>query len=340
MLTVNLSNPTGYGRVLRNDRGLVVGIVEEKDATSEQRAVTEVCVSIYAFSPQFLFAALDSITPQNAQGELYLTDVIGVAAARNLPVGAMTWHDSSVGRGINNRIELAEAAAILRTRILHKHMLAGVTIVDPNLTWIDAAVRIGVDTVIQPFTMIHGATDIGEDCVIGPGARIADSVIGNGVIVRDSHITSSEVGDRSTVGPFANLRPGSIIGKNVKIGDFVETKQATLGDNVSAGHFAYLGDATIGAGTNIGAGTITCNYDGVRKHPTTIGDDAFIGSNSTLVAPVEIGDGAYIAAGSTITEDVPAGALGVGRSRQTNKPGWAAERAEKSGAKKRSEGHG
>ncbi len=328
LLTVRLSTPTGYGRILRDASGFVTGIVEEKDASSEQKAIDEVGVSIYAFSASFLFDALAKLTPNNAQGEYYLTDTIGLANSAGHSVNALTWSDANVGLGINNRAELAVAAALLNQRILAKHMANGVTIVDPTSTFIDASVNIGADTVVKPFTLITGVTDIGEDCTIGPGARIDGSQIGNGVSVKDSYVTSSEVGDGTTIGPFANLRPGSLIGKKVKIGDFVETKQTTLEDGVSAGHFAYLGNAHVGEGTNIGAGTITCNYDGKNKHKTTIGKRSFIGSNSTLVAPVSIGEEAYIGAGSTITEDVPAASLGIGRSRQTTKEGWVTRRKE------------
>ena len=226
-------------------------------------------------------------------------------------------------RGVNTRPELVELRALMQARIHHAHGLAGVTILDPLTTHIDATVKIGPDTTIHPFTLLSGVTDIGEECEIGPGARISDSRLGNSVSVRDSHVTASEVGDECRIGPFANLRPGTVLGRKVKIGDFVETKNATLGDGVSAGHLSYLGDAEIGPRTNIGAGTITCNYDGVDKHRTVIGADAFIGTHSTLVAPVTLGEGAWTAAGSAITENVPAGALGIGRARQVNKEGWA-----------------
>ncbi|HEX5324637.1 MAG TPA: bifunctional UDP-N-acetylglucosamine diphosphorylase/glucosamine-1-phosphate N-acetyltransferase GlmU [Capsulimonadaceae bacterium] len=329
LLSIALSDPTGYGRILRED-GVVQAIVEEKDATPEQKGILEVCCSIYAFQAGFLFDALDSLTSNNAQGEYYLTDTVAVARKKDAPIDALMWPDPQVGLGVNDRVELAEAAHLLNQRILRQHMMTGVTIVDPATTRIDANVRIGADTTIHPYTILTGATDIGEDCEIGPGARIGDSNIGNGVHVRDSQIVASEVGDGTTIGPFANIRPGSTVGRDVKIGDFVELKKSTLEDGVSAGHFAYLGDATIGSDTNIGAGTIVCNYDGVKKHQTHIGAKAFIGSNSTLIAPVNIGDGAVVAAGSTIDDDVPADALAIARQRQTNKPGWAAERRRKS----------
>ena len=330
LLSVELVDPTGYGRIVRAADGTVHSIVEQKDATSEQLKIREVGVSIYAFHPGFLFAALAQLSPANVQSEYYLTDTVGIARSQGRRVNTFVWNDPDVGLGINNRIELSAAASKMNARIVRQHQLSGVTVADPGSTFIDKAVKIGVDTILHPFTVISGVTDIGEDCTIGPGVRISDSQIADNVRIRDSYVVSSEVGSGTTVGPYANLRPGSVVGKNVKIGDFVELKKATLEDDVSAGHFAYLGDATIGSGTNIGAGTITCNYDGVNKHETVIGPNCFIGSNSTLVAPVNIGESAFIAAGSVITEDVEPSALAFGRARQTNKAG----RAEKFGRPK------
>jgi bifunctional UDP-N-acetylglucosamine pyrophosphorylase/glucosamine-1-phosphate N-acetyltransferase len=228
--------------------------------------------------------------------------------------------------GVNTRVELADVSDKMRRRILRDLMLSGVTIEDPATTFVEAGVRVGQDTTIRPFTTLSGDTVIGEDCVIGPGAHITDSTLGASVRARACFIERSIVGDACRIGPFANLRLGTCLGRGVKIGDFVETKNATLHDNVSAGHLSYLGDATVGAHTNIGAGTITCNYDGVKKQPTTIGENAFVGSNSILVAPVHVDSGAVTAAGSVITDDVPAGALAVARERQVNKEGWAARR--------------
>jgi bifunctional UDP-N-acetylglucosamine pyrophosphorylase/glucosamine-1-phosphate N-acetyltransferase len=327
LLTAVLDDAGAYGRIIRDPAtNGVLGIVEARDASPEQLKIGEIGTSVYAFHPQRLFEALSQISPNNAQGEYYLTDVIALLAKQGHPVEAVVSPDPDIVRGVNTRAELVEIGQILRERIHRALMLSGVTIVDPVTTHIDTTVKIGMDTVVHPYTVLSGVTDIGEGCQIGPGARISDSRIGNDVTVRDSWIVASEVGDGTRVGPYANLRPGNIVGKNVKIGDFVELKQATLADGVSAGHFTYLGDAEVGAKTNIGAGTITCNYDGARKHRTTIGADAFIGTNNTLVAPVTIGEGAYTAAGSTITEDVPPGALGIGRTRQTNKGGWAVSR--------------
>ena len=332
LLTAVLEEAGAYGRIVRDPvTNRVQGIVEARDASTAQLEIGEISTSVYVFQPAALFAALRQITPQNAQGEYYLTDVVALLASEGHSVEALISPDPDVVRGINTRPELGELRQVLQARVHHALGLAGVTILDPLTTHIDATVRIGQDTTIHPFTILSGVTDIGEDCEIGPGARLSDAKIGSGVSVRDSHIVASEVGDGCRIGPFANLRPGSVLGADVKVGDFVELKNATLGDGVSAGHFAYLGDATVGARTNIGAGTITCNYDPFRtptKNMTTIGADAFIGTHSTLVAPVTIGDGAYTAAGSTITDTVPADALAIGRARQVTKPGWV-------GAKKR-----
>ncbi len=332
LLTAVLEDAGSYGRIVRDpDTHRVQAIVEARDATPAQREIGEISTSVYVFQPPALFAALRKITPQNAQGEYYLTDVVALLASEGQSVEALISPDPDVVRGVNTRPELTELRQVLQARVHYALGLAGVTIVDPLTTYIDATVQIGQDTTVHPFSVLSGVTDIGEDCEIGPGAHLSDAKLGNGVSVRDSHVVASEVGDGCRIGPFANLRPGSVLGTHVKVGDFVELKNTTLGDGVSAGHFAYLGDAEVGARTNIGAGTITCNYDPFltpTKNLTKIGNDAFIGTHSTLVAPVTIGDGAYTAAGSTITEDVPEGALAIGRARQTNKPGWV-------GAKKR-----
>ena len=326
LLTAALDDAGAYGRIVRDPQtGRVQGIVEAKDATPAQLQIREISTSIYAFHPARLFQALRAVTPQNAQGEYYLTDVVALLAAQGHRVEAVVSPDADIVRGVNTRLELVELAQTMQARIHREHLLAGVSIPDPLTTHIDSTVKIGQDTVIHPFTILSGVTDIGEDCQIGPGARISDSKIGSGVSVRDSHVVASEVGDGTRIGPFANLRPGSATGKNCKIGDFVELKNAQLADGVSAGHLTYLGDAEIGPRTNIGAGTITCNYDIFRnptKSTTVVGADVFIGTHSTLVAPVTVGDDAYTAAGSVITEDVPPGALGLGRARQVNKEGW------------------
>ena len=324
LLTATLDHAGAYGRVVRDpNTGRVQAIVEARDASPEQLQIQEINTSVYAFEPSALFDALRQITPQNAQGEYYLTDAVALLAGQGRIVEALVSPDSDAVRGVNNRPELVELRAVMQARVHQAHGLAGVTILDPLTTHIDATVKIGPDTIIHPYTLLSGVTDIGEDCEIGPGARVSDSKLGNGVSVRDSYVTASEVGDDCKIGPFANLRPGSILGNNVKVGDFVELKNTTLGDGGSAGHLSYLGDAEVGPRTNIGAGTITCNYDGVDKHRTIIGADSFIGTHSTLVAPVILGEGAWTAAGSAITENVPPGALGIGRARQVNKDGWA-----------------
>ena len=333
MLTAVLEDPTGYGRVLRNEQGGVSGIVEHRDATPEQRAIKEWNPSIYAFKSEALWSALSRVQPNNEQKEIYLTDVIGILHGDGQRIEAIASDSAEDVLGVNNRVELAAAGVILLQRILVEHMLAGVTITDPNNTYIDASVTIGADTTVEPGTFLYAGTAIGEDCVIGPMARIARSTIGNRCKIWASQIVEAQIASDVSVGPFANLRPGTQLGDRVKIGDFVETKNAWFGPGAQASHLSYIGDAEVGAGTNIGAGTVTCNYDGYRKHRTVIGRNAFIGSHSTLVAPVVVGDGAFIAAGSAVTVNVPADAMAIGRSRTTLKEGWAAAyRADKAAA--------
>ncbi|MDQ2686496.1 MAG: bifunctional UDP-N-acetylglucosamine diphosphorylase/glucosamine-1-phosphate N-acetyltransferase GlmU [Armatimonadota bacterium] len=333
LLTATLTDAGSYGRIVRDGQnGPVRAIVEARDATPEQLLISEIGTSIYAFDPPKLFAALRQVTPQNVQNELYLTDVIALLAAQGERVEALISPDADVVKGVNTRVELVELSHVLQAKVQRKLMLEGVTIIDPATTYIEDTVNIGQDTVVHPFSILSGVTDIGQECQIGPGARLSDARLGNSVHVRDSYVTASEVGDGTRIGPFANIRPGSVVGKSVKIGDFVELKNATLHDGVSAGHLAYLGDAEIGANTNIGAGTITCNYDPFltpTKNKTTVGARAFIGTHSTLVAPVAVGDGAYTAAGSVITDDVPGDSLGIGRARQVNKDGWVAKKRKK-----------
>lgn len=327
LLTAVLAEDAGaYGRVLRDADGNVRAIVEARDATPDQLGVREINTSVYAFDAPALFSALHDLRPNNAQGELYLTDVVGLLRRAGQRVGALVSPDPDVVLGVNTRVELADVSEKMRRRILRDLMLAGVTIEDPQSAFVEAGVRVGQDTTIRPFTTLSGETIIGQDCVIGPNAHITDSTLGDNVRARACFIERSEAGDNCRIGPFANLRPGTKLGRGVKIGDFVETKNAVLHDDVSASHLSYLGDASVGARTNIGAGTITCNYDGVKKQATTIGENAFIGSNTILVAPVHVDSGAVTAAGSVITDDVPAGALALARERQVNKEGWAARR--------------
>jgi bifunctional UDP-N-acetylglucosamine pyrophosphorylase/glucosamine-1-phosphate N-acetyltransferase len=327
ILTTDLSEPYGYGRIVRDADGRVARIVEERDASGDERKITEINSGIYAFDLAPLFGSLQQLATDNSQGEYYLTDLVAMYRQRGLAVDTLNLDSPGELRGVNSRADLSELSAIVRQRRNHEVMLAGVTLEDPASTFIDADVRIGADTVLGPGVMLQGATQVGERCQIQAGTRITDSRLGNDVVVLDhSVILGSRVGDGARIGPFAHVRPDSVIESDAHVGNFVELKKTTLGRRSKANHLAYLGDATIGEGVNIGAGTITCNYDGVAKHPTIIEDGVFIGSDSQLVAPVRIGSGAYVAAGSSITRDVPADALGIARAKQENKPGWAAAR--------------
>jgi len=323
VMTAVVERPYGYGRVIRTS-GEIVGIVEERDASPAQRLGREINSGIYAFDLAPLFDALRTIAARNAQGEYYLTDLVAVYRRQRLPVETLTVEDSREVRGINTRGELSEVNTIMKQTKNAELMAAGVTIVDPATTYIDTEVEIGPDTVIHPGVLIQGRSKIGSGCEIHASVRIADSELSDRVTVHNfCLLLDSKVAEGASVGPFAHLRSGSIIGHKAKIGNFVELKKTTFGAGSKANHLSYLGDATIGANVNVGAGTITCNYDGQKKHQTVIEDGAFIGSDSQLIAPVRIGKGAYIGAGSSITEDVPAGALGVGRGRQTNIKDWA-----------------
>ncbi|MCW3053323.1 MAG: UDP-N-acetylglucosamine pyrophosphorylase/glucosamine-phosphate N-acetyltransferase [Chthonomonadales bacterium] len=328
LLTAKLDDPTGYGRILRNTEGQVIGIVEQKNATPEQKAIKEWNPSIYAFQGPALWSALEQVERNPLTGEFYLTDTIGLLAAKQGRIEGLLLADAQDALGVNNRVELAQAATILRGRILRNLMLSGVTITDPANTYIDVDVEIGQDTVIEPNTFLYPGTRIGINGRIGPLTRIENSTLGDDVQVVSSQVVGSVLEDRVKVGPFSNLRPGTYLGPGVKIGDFVEIKNAVFGERAQASHLAYIGDAEIGAGTNIGAGTITCNYDGYVKSRTVIGKNAFIGSNSTLIAPVTIGDGAFVAAASSVPSDVPADAMIISRPLPTIKEGWAARNRE------------
>ncbi|WP_139991433.1 bifunctional UDP-N-acetylglucosamine diphosphorylase/glucosamine-1-phosphate N-acetyltransferase GlmU [Paenibacillus paridis] len=323
VLTAAFADPTGYGRVIRSADGTVQRIVEQKDCSPEEAAVNEINTGTYCFDNKKLFAALANVTSNNAQGEFYLTDVIGLFRESGESVQGYCTADLAEAIGVNDRVALAEAERFMRERINRNHLLGGVTLIDASSTYIEAGVQIGADTVIYPGTVLRGSTVIGEDCVIGPQADITDSTIGNGASIKYSVVAESVVGDESTVGPYANLRPGSKLGKGCKIGDFVELKNATLDDGSKVSHLSYVGDAKVGKDVNIGCGAITVNYDGYNKFVTEIGDNAFVGSNVNLIAPVKIGDGAYVVAGSTVTHDVPAGDLAIARERQVNKAGYA-----------------
>jgi bifunctional UDP-N-acetylglucosamine pyrophosphorylase/glucosamine-1-phosphate N-acetyltransferase len=329
VVTADMSRPFGYGRIVRVS-GRISRIVEERDASPTQRKITEINSGIYAFDLAPLFGALDSIGTANNQGEYYLPDLVGIYRKQKRTVATWTVERAEEIRGINSRTELAEVSAMVRQQKNEELMAAGVTLIDPATTYVDSDVVVGPDTVIHPCVFLEGSTKIGAACEIHSGTRIVNSTIGDRVCVRNhTVVTDSTVEAGAFLGPFAHIRPGSQVGEDAHIGNFVELKKTTMGKGAKANHLAYLGDAVIGTATNVGAGTITCNYDGDKKHTTTIGNNVFVGSNSTLVAPVTITDGAYIAAGSTITKDVPAGALGVGRARQENKEGWREKRQQK-----------
>jgi bifunctional UDP-N-acetylglucosamine pyrophosphorylase/glucosamine-1-phosphate N-acetyltransferase len=330
LLSVDLDDPGAYGRVLRDDRGRVRAIVEAKDAGPPERAVREINAGLYAFDLPALLPALARLRPQNAQGEYYLTDVVALLREDGRAVGAVKAEDPAEALGVNTAAELAEASRLLALRRARALMEAGASIEDPPSTRIGLDVVVEADAVIRPFTFLEGRTVVRAGAVVGPFARLQDAEIGPGAQVLD-HCLLREcvVGPGATVGPFAHIRPDTRIGERAKVGNFVELKKTTLGDGSKAPHLSYIGDATVGPGVNIGAGTITCNYDGTHKHPTRIESGAFVGSNTTLVAPVTVGAGAYVGAGSAITEDVPAGALALGRARQVVKPGWASTRGRK-----------
>ena len=324
VLTAIAERPQGNGRVLRQG-GRVKRIVEDRDATDDQKKITEINTSVYCFDAKRLWPALAEIKPDNDQGELYLTDVVGVLARAGAKVEAVTVAEPVEAMGINDRKQLAALATIQRRRILERLMTEGVTVVDPASTYIDDTVTIGPDTVVHPQTVITGATSIGGECAIGAGSHVSDSRLAERVTVKPySIIETAVIEEDATLGPFCHLRPGCHIGAGAEIGNYAELKKSRVGRKTKMHHVSYLGDATVGDDVNIGAGMITANYDGYRKHPTFIEDGAFVGTNSSLVAPLTIGAGAYVAAGSVITKDVPADALVLERSQQIAKEGWAA----------------
>jgi bifunctional UDP-N-acetylglucosamine pyrophosphorylase / glucosamine-1-phosphate N-acetyltransferase len=326
VLTARVGNPFGYGRIVRQD-GRIAAIVEEKDATAAERAIDEINSGIYAFDAAPLFDALKSLQPVNAQGEYYLTDLVRMYHDRGLPVGTVTIDDEREIMGVNSRKELADVTAILNAGRNDALMAAGVTIVDPASAWIGPDVTIGLDTVIHPNVHLEGRTRIGSGCTIHASVRIVDSTIEDGAIVNNFCVISeAHVSSGARIGPFAHIRPQSVVGEGSHIGNFTELKKTTIGKGSKANHLSYLGDATIGDGVNVGAGTITCNYDGEHKHQTVIEDGAFIGSDTQLIAPVTIHTGAYVGTGTTIREDVPAGALAVSAGKQRNIEGWVEKR--------------
>ena len=327
LITTTLADPQGYGRVIVDDYGNVEAIVEQKDCTEEQNAVRVINSGLYCFRADLLWRHLDEVQPNPATGEWYLTDMARILTRHGHAVRALHIEDPGELLGINTRVELAEADRILRLRKARDLMLAGVTIERPELVTIDPEVQCGRDTVIEPLARLLGRTRIGEDCRIGAGAILESAVLADRVTIAPyTLVADSRIDAGSSVGPFARLRMGAHVGAEARVGNFVELKKAHLGAGAKSQHLAYLGDAHIGAGANIGAGTITCNYDGEKKHETRIGKGAFIGSNSTLVAPVEVGEDSYVGAGSVITEAVPADSLALGRARQVNKPGWKRKR--------------
>ena len=336
VLTTEVADPTGYGRIVRDSVGAVSAIVEHRDASPEQLAIREINTGIYVFQAQALRGALQELTPNNDQGELYLTDAVAILVAYGRSVCATATPDPGEVMGINNRVQLAEAERIARDRIREALMLDGVTLIDPPSTFVDAGVTVGHDTVIGPGCHLQGATTVGSGCEIRGHVTLRSATIGDGVLLRDhTVIEDSAVGDGAQVGPFSLARGGSAIGRGCKVGSSAELNRSRLGDGSKMQHFSYLGDSTVGENVNIGAGAITCNYDGVDKHPTVIGDGAFIGSDTVLVAPVTVGEGAYTAAGSVLTKDVPEGSLAIERTNQRTIDDWAARMARRREARDR-----
>jgi len=325
VLTTFLDQPAGYGRVLRDEKGSFLRIVEEKDATPEEKQVTEINSGIYCFQASAVFRVLQHLQPFNAQGEYYLTDTLEILKGEGCRVEVMSAAEPEEIHGVNDRVQLAQVEKILHRRKNLQLMRDGVTLVEPDTIIVDSDVTIGCDTVVLPFTIIQGKTSIGEDCEIGPWTNINDSRIGHRVIIESSRVKEADIGDDCVIGPYAYLRPGTILQEHVKVGDFVEIKQSTVAPGSKIPHLSYVGDATVGREVNIGAGTITCNYDGQHKHPTIIEDHAFIGSNTNLVAPVRIGEASVTGAGSTITRDVPPHSLAVERADQRVIP-WKKKR--------------
>ncbi|NGO46890.1 bifunctional UDP-N-acetylglucosamine diphosphorylase/glucosamine-1-phosphate N-acetyltransferase GlmU [Streptomyces ureilyticus] len=338
VLTAEVPDATGYGRIVRDGvSGAVTAIVEHKDATESQRAVREINSGVFAFDGQLLADALGKVRTDNSQGEEYLTDVLGILREAGHRVGASVAGDHREIAGINNRVQLAEARRILNDRLLEQAMLAGVTVVDPATTWIDATVTFEQDAIVHPGTQLHGVTHLGEGAEVGPNCRLTDTRVGSGARVDNTVANGAEVGPEASVGPYAYLRPGTRIGLKAKIGTYVETKNSSIGEGTKVPHLSYVGDATIGEYTNIGAASVFVNYDGEAKHHTTVGSHCKTGSDNMFVAPVTVGDGAYTAAGSVITKDVPPGSLAVARGQQRNIEGWVARKRPGSAAAKAAE---
>ena len=326
VITAILDDATGYGRIVRDNDGSVLKIVEQKDASEEEKKINEVNSGMYVFDAQSLVYALDKITPNNAQGEYYLTDTLEILLSSGKKIGGYAISDNDEIRGINDRVQLNEAEKIMQKRINEYHMRNGVTMRNPESVYIEDGVEIGNDTEICQNVTIKSGTKIGSDCVIGSGSMLDRAVIHDGVDVLSSVILESEVDEGTHVGPFAYIRPNCHVGKEVKVGDFVELKNSNIDDGTKISHLTYIGDSDVGKRVNFGCGTVTCNYDGKKKYRTTIGDDCFVGCNTNFVSPINVGDGVYIAAGSTITEDIPENSLSIARARQVNKDGWKDKR--------------
>ena len=331
LLSTVLKNPKGYGRIIRDKKGEIKGIIEEVDLSIDKKKITEINSGIYCFNKEKMFQALEKVTKENKQGEYYLTDTVKILLEEGLTVGDIIVKDYSEILGINNRLDLNDASKKVYQKTLQDLMLQGVTVVDSNSTFIERGVKIGQDSIIYPFTIIEKDTKIESSCFIGPYSHLINADIGKGVRVWASIIESSTVKEGANIGPYAHLRPETVVEKGAKIGNFVELKKTIMGEGSKASHLTYLGDSAIGKKVNIGAGTITCNYDGEKKNKTVIEDGVFIGSNNSLVAPVKLGKDSYTGAGSTITKDVPAGNLAIARSRQTNISGWQKKKKEKKG---------
>ncbi|MFQ9512328.1 MAG: bifunctional UDP-N-acetylglucosamine diphosphorylase/glucosamine-1-phosphate N-acetyltransferase GlmU [Clostridia bacterium] len=326
VITAILDDATGYGRIVRDNDGSVLKIVEQKDASKEEKKINEVNSGMYVFDAQSLVYALDKITPNNAQGEYYLTDTLEILLSAGKKIGGYAISDNDEIRGINDRVQLNEAEKIMQKRINEYHMRNGVTMRNPESVYIEDGVEIGNDTEICQNVTIKSGTKIGSDCVIGSGSMLDRAVIHDGVDVLSSVILESEVDEGTHVGPFAYIRPNCHVGKEVKVGDFVELKNSNIDDGTKISHLTYIGDSDVGKRVNFGCGTVTCNYDGKKKYRTTIGDDCFVGCNTNFVSPINVGDGVYIAAGSTITEDIPENSMSIARARQVNKEGWKDKR--------------
>ncbi len=337
VLTAEVPDATGYGRIVRDGGGAVTAIVEHKDASEEQRAIREINSGVFAFDGRLLAEALGQVRTDNSQGEEYLTDVLGILRAAGHRVGACVAGDHREIAGINNRVQLAEARRILNERLLTAAMLSGVTVVDPATTWVDVTVTFEQDVVVHPGTQLHGATHLAQGSEVGPNSRLTDTRVGAGARVDNTVSVGAVVGPEATVGPYAYLRPGTRLGLKSKVGTYVETKNARIGEGTKVPHLSYVGDATIGEHSNIGAASVFVNYDGQDKHHTTVGSHCRTGSDNMFVAPVTIGDGAYTAAGSVITRDVPPGSLAVARGQQRNIEGWVARKRPGSAAAKAAE---